>query len=279
MDPVNPYAPPVAPETSAELPPEALPSNVDLDEVRRRLAAHCADATAIAMDKQLAGGRLRVGTYVSGALLLACLLLMTAGSEAIIIGAIFGAIMLILFLVFLVRDLRIGPRPADSTATAAMLSYVRASLGGHDGYVVSALTPTAREETCSPPNLGPVPVPGTSHVLGSKAGVKDYFRTFARPGTGQYRYVQFKGGTLEGESGDVAKVSVTATVSAIPQWAYTTAILLFVFIRLIGLIVGAIVFFVMRKQTKVKLTKTFLRGPDGLWYALHGGWEHEIEPA
>lgn len=271
----NPYAVPTTPVEAVCAATLRPPDANRLAHARTRLAAHLADPAARAVDKAFAGPRFGMASMVFAALLVATLAVGVAASPLWFIGS---AVALVLVLVFAIRDYMLGPREVDTTPVAAFRNHLRAAQWGRDGYVLSTICPTGREEPPTVPDLALVPV-GTGGSMASKAGIKAYFRNFLRPGTGQYRWAKVHKPQLVAEEGDVAQVQSKVVVSAIPQLAYTISVVLFVFVRIVGLIALAIVWSVFRKSTTVTVTKTFLRGDDGLWYALQGGWEGEVERA
>lgn len=270
MTTANPYAAPSV--TLDSMPVVQQPDLTDVAEARRRLQTHLQNPQAVAEDQAYVGRRFRTGTLISLAVLVLGVGLTVSNLSFIALVTV-GLIML---LFFGVRDLLLGPRASDTTPLKAFKHHMRAFTTGHDGYFLATLAPNAREEEVHAPPLPELKTGEGSFRLRSRKDVKAYARTFARQGSGFYRFVKAKKPRLVSDEADVATVQAEVSVTAIPNWAYITTVVLFVVVRLVGLIFGLVVFSTIRKTQKAVLTKRFIKGQDGLWYALHGGWEHEL---
>ncbi len=233
-----------------------------------------APQTAVTSAK--AGGRISPRTWwTSGILVLACVAAVgfIQGGNMYILGGmaiIFGIVALVVAIVFIVTDLRIITRSQASDPRKALRSWFNAAAAGRGGYVVAALAPTARTVLTQPPDLAPiVPGAGATTLDNAKAG-KRWARTFAAHGNGQVRWQKIKRLDIVEQQGDVAVADVTASYQSWPRWANILSIVLFIFIRLIGLIVALVLYFSLRKRTEVSFSKTLLQGSDGNWYLVSG---------
>lgn len=273
-DASNPFAPPTASLESVATP--TLRPAVDAEELaaaRAALAAHCRDPDARAADLALEGERFSRATKVSAAIT-AFALVGAAGSAAAgsavapIVAGIGAGVAVLLLVIFGVADLKVGPRAAATTPEAALTRWFHAARAGKTGYALVALAPTARDQSVSAPPAGPKDTESDAVRLSEPDGMKRYLHTFARPGDGFVRWFQSKKIRVIRQEGDVAVVSADLVLTKWPQWANLTTVVLFVVIRLIGIIVGLALFYGLRKTGKLTVQKTLLRGEDGLWYLL-----------
>ncbi len=273
-DASNPFAPPTA---SVDVPSTPAPRRpVDAEELaaaRAALAAHCRDPAARAADVALEGARFSRATVVSAAIggvaLAAVVVAALVGvSVATILAGIVVGLALLLMVIFGVTDLRVGPRAAATTPEAALTRWFHAARAGKTGYATAALVPTARGQAAGAPAAGPKDTEGEPVRLSDPDGMKRYLQSFARPGGGFVRWFQSKKIRVIHQEGDVAVVSADLVLTKWPQWANVTTVVLFVVIRLVGIIVGLALFYGLRKTGKLTVEKTLLRGEDGLWYLL-----------
>jgi len=266
---LNPYAPPTdAPEGRRSRGKSRVPR--DLREALKRLDEHLADASAAARDLRVAGPRFRPITWISGALFLPCLALIVLGLDKprgamLPIGAGLGVIAGMIAIIGLVLDLSLVVRGQPSSPEQALRSFLKAIAQGRFGYAWAALSPTAREQTVRTPSLGPVETAAGDFSMEQESGVKDYTGSFARAGQGQTRFMAVKRVRLAGGDGDVAEVEVELAFQSCPRWVTILTVVGFVLFRPL-IIVGGILYFVMRKRHGATVTKTMLRGRNGAWY-------------
>ena len=273
----NPYAPPTAAlDSPTDIDAETAGYDLSaIDAAIARLNAHLADPTKVEADRRLEDGWGTPGLLVWGILLAAGLALSLAPAPRewewlAIAGVVLAIIAGIGALVVGSSSLRVGPRSRAADAAAALKQHLAAMGVGRTGTVIAGLCPTAREQTALPPNLDPVPTASEPQVLGTKTAVKKYLTSFARAGGGQVRWMRIKGkvtvvGHLAGRQ-DVAVCQATLQFTAWPQWANILSFVLFIVIRIIGIIVGVVLYYTLRKRRKLTFHKTLIRGQDGLWY-------------
>jgi hypothetical protein len=172
--------------------------------------------------------------------------------------------------VAVVRDLRFVDRPRATDPAAALRGWLTAMRQNCVGYVIAALCPTARESEVEAPELGAIPqVPGR-FALDDRAQVKMWLRTFARAGAGYVRWMTIGRVASAAVDGDVARVRVDLKFQAMPNWANIVSVVLFILIRLIGLIVGVILYYSTRRRHAETLEKILIRGRDDCWYVYDG---------
>jgi hypothetical protein len=273
----NPYKPPV---TSAPAPAVlgvvAEPTGFDeaeLAQARQRLKAHCADAAALEADRAAEGMLLRPATiamFVIFGLGAACAL---AGALQRIfvlqlIGWIIAGLFFLISLALLITDLRVGRRASATDAAAALRSWFRAAKSGHAGYLFAGLAPTAREGTVDAPQLDRS-VPPDQHATDSPRSLKAYLKSWARPNNKYVRWLGVKKvELLDQPAPDLARVRVRLDLAAWPQWANILSVVLFILVRLIGIIVAVVLYYTLRKTRTLEAEKLLMRGDDGLWYLL-----------
>lgn len=281
--PENPYAPPKADLTAGVGPavaPAAVapPTTQQIDAALARLRQHVASPGNLAADARAAGGLLRPVTLVFAALFVAALVAAAVvatrigedGNQAPIFVA--GALALffaILALALVMADVSVGKRGTPAPPDVALKRFVRALASGRNGFAWSALAPTAREQVVPAPKLGPVVTGDGQFKLDTPAGIKAYAMSFARQGQKQMRTMRVKSLSVRSVTGDVALVDATWLFQAWPQWI---TILFGVSAGVFrpGLIVAAILFFVMRKRIETPVTKVLLQGQPGVWYVMDG---------
>lgn len=275
----NPFQPPSAPTAP---PPDVIRDALTPDEIaeaRRRLAEHCAHPRALERDRALEGGRfarttaVAWGTAVIGGVAFGLGALEALGDEAvqfvaIFVGGLVAIVAALVGLASLYTDLRVGRRSAATDPRRALSRWFLAARGGKHGYTFVALAPTARGWTVTPPAYGPEDQPRPSIVLDSPDAMKTYLRSFARPGAGFVRWFQPRQVRVVREDADLAVVRAELRLTKWPQWANVLSLVLFLLLRLLGLIIALVLYFALRKTTKLHVEKTLLRGSDGLWYLL-----------
>jgi hypothetical protein len=276
MADANPYAPPE--EASGRPAPvrAATPESGDIAAAIERLNRHLADPGSVSADSAAIGGRLRGLTWTAMVITLALgggvgygVTLEGQGGNVLAgICGFLGVIFLISFIVALVNDLLLKPRAECTSAQVALESWLRAMRLGRAGYVYASLCPTAREAIAPAPDLRPVVTADMDYPLDSPAGVARWLKSFARPGTGHVRWMKVKSVRAGSEQGDVATAESTVFFRSWPNWANILSVVLFLFIRFIGLIVAVILWYSNRRQTTIQVEKTLIRGRDGLWYVL-----------
>ncbi len=270
----NPFAPPTA---SLEAPPTLSARHAvgaeEIEAARTALAAHCRDPAARAADLALEGARFGRATVVSAAITGVALLgggvaIAAGGTEAAVMAGFVAGVAFLILAIFAFADLRVGRRAAATSPEAAITRWFHAARAGKSGYALAALAPTARGQTARAPAAGPNDTEGEPVQLSAKDDMKRYLQGFARPGAGFVRWFQTKKIRVVRQEGDVAVVRADLVLTKWPQWANITTVVLFVVVRLIGIIVGLVLFFSLRKTGKFTIEKTLLRGEDGLWYLL-----------
>jgi hypothetical protein len=281
----NPYAPPV---TDAA-PPEAASGHVDLedpaiDEALRRLNEHVADPANLERDAQTAGPRINTTTLVLlilvlafGGLAVVGLLFLDRGSmltALVPLAIVLVVLFLIIFVVSLVNVLSVIPRQKATEPLAALRGVWRAIKLGSPGYLIASLCPTAREQALPPPELERYPTgKGGSFSMDDKRQVRDYLRRWAASGAGQVRWLTVPKMKVIELGDNVAVVRSEIKLQAWPQWANIVSIVLFLLIRLVGLVVALVLFYALRKKHVMTVDKVMLRGDNGLWYLYSGSLE------
>jgi hypothetical protein len=274
---VNPFAPPAADLDSraavGAIDVAGAPSQDQIAAALARLKEHVAVPDKVAADMKAAGALFRPVTLVMVALFVvsagaAGVGIAQGGMDAgplLILGAIFGALFLLLAGLLVGLDLAVGRRDAPLTAEVALKKYFRAIAIGRSGYAWAALAPTARLQTVTVPKLPPVATGEGAFTMHGPADVRGYAQTFARPGKGQMRTTKVNSAVVRRLDGDVAIVDAVVTFQSWPMWI-SIVIGVSAAIFRPGLLVGVILFFVMRKRARVAVTKTLLQGQPGVWY-------------
>ena len=279
MSQANPFQPPAVDLNlpAAAIRPLAPFTPEEIADARRRLSEHCAQPHTLEVDRQLEGSQFSTATLVSGAITLVLSAAVAYGAfaagetEAAIIMATAGTIglvTLIFFIANLVVDFTVGRRVAATDPKRAMRRWFAAARAGKTGYALTALAPTARDRPVSAPQYGENEEVGPTFSVATREGMRDYVRSFARQGGGFVRWLQVRNVTVLREEGDIAVVGAEVTMTKWPQWAQILTIITFVVIRLVGIILGLILYYQLRKKTKFGIEKTLMKGPDGLWYLL-----------
>lgn len=288
MDEVNPYAPPTADEGVATAPKKRKAkkgSKKDIEAALVALEAHIANPEAVRRDLKESGGRVRTITYVMLGLAVLSLIIAIAVSgdvrkTGVIVGVSGVGIFGLIGGIALALDLSVVSRSEQGNPVMTLKSYLRAIATARYGYSWATLCPTARERSVNAPQLGPVSTGIGAFTLDSPASMKAYAATFARPGNGNMRGMQFKTPVIVKDDGDVATVAVPFTFQSWPQWAQILMGVGGAFgaqagsrqgaaISMIGAaaaIVGLIGMFAMRKKFVVTVQKTMLRASNGVWY-------------
>jgi hypothetical protein len=269
---LNPYAPPQADTEGLARPARRKKRrSSELRGALDRLEAHLADAEAVAHDRRVAGPRFRKITWICGGLVAICLVFAAVGIgdrsfvPLLVGGLSIGALFAFLGLITLLMDLALVPRAAPATPDATLKSFFKALATGRHGYAWATLCPDAREQTVSAPSLGAVAVGIGDFTCQTEDDVKSYGATFARAGGSQMRTMAVKRVQLERVDGDVATVTIGLKFQSWPGWVTAVTMIGVVLFRPV-LLLGAILYFVTRKQHEVQVTKTLLRGSNGAWY-------------
>jgi alkylhydroperoxidase family enzyme len=282
----NPYAPP-RPETSKvrrrpSAQARSRSARGDVAEALERLDEHLSDPEAVENDRRAAGRRVRTVTLVFVALFVPSLLLVAAGASdshgvMLPLGIGFAVITGLLAAILLGVDLTLVERGKPSTPEAALKSVYKAVAMNRCGYAWSVLGPTAREQTVSTPLLRPVETLGGDFSLSDEPGMKAYTSSFARAGHGTMRTLAVKKISVASFDGDdVVEVEALLGFQSWPQWISILLGLGAAIFRPL-LLVGGILYFVMRKRREVRVTKTMLRGRNGAWYLLDGDLVEGVE--
>jgi hypothetical protein len=274
----NPYAPPI----TDEAPPRTAAGPVNLedpaiDEALRRLNEHVADPANLEQDARTAGPRVNTTTLVLlvlvlglGGLAVVGLLFLerdSALTALVPLAIVLLVLFLIIFVVSLVNVLSVIPRRRATEPLAALRGVWRAIKLGSPGYLIASLCPTAREQTLARPELERYPTGKEgSFSMGDKRQVRDYLRRWAASGAGQVRWLTVPKMKVIELGDNVAVVRSELKLQALPQWANILSIVLFLFIRLVGLVVALVLYFSLRKKHVTTVDKVMLRGQNGLWY-------------
>jgi hypothetical protein len=179
-----------------------------------------------------------------------------------------GVVCLAFHLVHLIADLRLPRRATASGPERALLGWLRALAQARGGYLIACLSPPAREQDLVAPRLPPLRTATSVHPTGFAAGLANWARTFAATGTGQIRWFDIRRMRLVAEDGDVAEVVADLTLRSLPRWTNLVALVIFLVFHLIGLVVALTLFLVLRRSRQVTISKTLIRGRDGLWYLV-----------
>jgi hypothetical protein len=174
----------------------------------------------------------------------------------------------------LVRDLSFVEQGQPSSPEAALEIFLNAVRQGRYGYAWAGLSPTAREQMVSAPELGPVITGSGEFSMGAPAGMKAYARTFAVSGQGHARTMAVKRMTLRSSEDDVAEVDVVLAFQSFPQWVSVLglgalsapSLVSPSFPQWMGPLIAGVLVFVTRKRHEESVTKTMLRGQNGAWY-------------
>ena len=283
----NPYAPPSSDIELSEPRPRPRSSGGDpsLEEARRRLREHLADPSAVAADRELVGPRVRLATWISVGAAVVSMATLVIGASAgldevgIAIVSSLAFLATVFGIVLLMHDLSLVRRDEPMRADRAVRGLLQALRFGRFGYAVACLSPSARQAIVEAPDFAPVVTGVGQFTLRSPHDVKAYAATFCRPGHGQIHRMRVKRISPPREEGDVAYVSIELEMQSLPRWAYVVSIVAFVAVRLVGVIVGLVLYYAMRKTRTVTLEKTLLLGADGAYYFLHGGIDTETHAA
>ncbi len=273
MSSPNPFAPP---DETFQAPPARAHGDAagDMATALSRLAAHVADPERQAQDLAEAGPRIRKLTFGAGAATIVGVVLLGSSLDGrpgplTVVGVVVTLVGAVLAGVSLALDLSLAPRDVASSPELALKRYLKALMAGRFGYAWASLAPSAREGTVRSPHLGAVTTQALETDLGSPQRLKLYAETFMRPSAGQMRQLTIHKISAPRQEGDVADVRANLTFYSWPQWVFVVFAVGFALFRPLGL-VGAVLYFVMRKRHDVSVEKTLLRAPNGAWY-LHDG--------
>lgn len=269
---LNPYAPPKAdPEGPSFRAHAAGHLPADLRRALERLDEHLSDPTSVAFDREIAGPRFRVVTLVFGALFVVSLVItlvsfnQTTTRALGLIGIGLSVFFGVVGLVLLALDASLVARDQPSTPDATLKAFFKSISLGRHGYGWAVLSPTAREQTVRAPALGDVDTGHGEFSMANHAGVKAYGASFARAGGGQMRTMAVKRIALGGVDGDIATVEAQLAFQSWPRWVSIVMAVCFVIFRP-AVLIGAVLYFAMRKRHETRVTKTLLRGRNGAWY-------------
>ena len=274
MSDFNPYAPPQV-DLSASAPRKKKRQRAArsaIDDALARLNEHLSNPGNVEADRKAAGRRLRNVTIifcVLAALFVAPLALIPSRDALfpVFVGlmVVFG----ILAGVLVAVDLSFGSRFTAVSPDVTLKNYFKAMGMGRHGYAWACLCPTARGQTVNAPVLGALTAASGTFSIQTPELMKGYIRTFIGQSGGTMRTLQVKRAAIVTQEDDVATVEVTVACQAWPQWVNIVAAIGFVLFRPLVLI-GIILFFVVRKRADLVLPKTLIRGQDGLWYVYQG---------
>jgi phosphate/sulfate permease len=284
MSAVNPYAPPTVDVTA---PVKRAPRTSSRKEIQAALAAlreHLASPARVREDERAAGGRLRMVTvvlFLMAAVAFAAGVLLPGDNDVgLMVGLIFGGLLVLVGAVSAGLDLAMVSRRGAASPVASFKSYVRAFSTGRFGYAWACLCPTARAQHVQAPELGAVVTGTGSFSMETQNGVKRYAQTFARPSGGYMRTAQIRELALEVQEEDVTVLRATLRFQSWPQWANLvlgaglaagariggTRVGLVGTVGLLAAIAGLIGLLFLRKRHTVTVRKTLLRGTNGAWY-------------
>lgn len=275
---LNPFAPPRTTDTGGgpsapgDVSADATQDPAALQAALERLDRHLADAGAARADEVLAGDHFRVRTFVSAGVFLVSAALAAFGfaqrsmAEVAIIGTILATVGFIFALAFLIQDVRLVARAEAREPADALKAFFRALQSGRPGYALASLCPDARDATIAVPEMAPVETDHGRFAMNEPRSIRDWARGWAVAGRGQVRWMGLKGMELVGASGRVARVRATIQFQSWPQWANAVSVVLFVVIRLVGIIVALVLYYSLRRRATVTTTKTLLQGSNGQWY-------------
>lgn len=270
---LNPYAPPRADPDGLSQRARAARGRqgAAVREALARLDEHLADPARVAADRAAAGGRVRTVTIVFSALALVAVAVMayafTGYGAAGPVALLFALVFSVLAIALIVLDLSLVEHGTASAPEAALRSYLKSLAMARVGYAWAALCPTAREQRVRTPALGEVVVAAGEHSMSSSESVKKYVQSFARPGGDQMRNMRVKRVTIADVQEDVAVIEAVLAFQSWPRWVSIVMIVGFILFRP-AILIGVVLFFVMRKQFEVRVTKTLIRGRNGAWYVL-----------
>jgi hypothetical protein len=284
MSEYNPYAPPTevpAPAIAYRVPGARAP---DVADALRELNQYLSDPACSADDDQRRGPRIRRAAWfvlgaaalMLGPLTFVALALPTQSDEQkIFLIAIPGILAFVLAAAgaaILIGDLQLQSRERPGASDATLRSYLRALALGRFGYALTSLAPSARHQMLSAPSLAPVNTgPPDAFRVDTEEGLKRYAQTFCRPSHGQLHLMQIKHLTPMGVEGEVAFVEARILFQSWPRWVSVVTLIAFLAVRFVGIVVGAILYFSLRKRREVRVTKTLLRGANGRWYLYDAG--------
>ncbi|MCK5796484.1 MAG: hypothetical protein KAI47_04845 [Deltaproteobacteria bacterium] len=275
----NPYQPPVtnAAPPNAHLSDRSAPGAFDaaeIDEARRRLKIHCADIAAQEKDRLDEGMLLRPVTIVFSVLTIAVvgvavgLRVVLQSNMALFIGLAVAAFFALFALVLLINNLLIGRRRTPTTPADTLKRWFRAARANHSGYIFVSLAPTARDSVVEAPRIDET-LPPSQFKISSKEDIKRYLKSWARPDKKFVRWMKLKKVALiDQPESDLARVKIEVALMAWPQWANILTVVFFLFIRIIGIILGLVLYYTLRKRQTIVAEKLLLRGDDNLWYLL-----------
>lgn len=275
---INPYAPPKADDgahANAKPAYRQRRRGGGVEEAIERLRAHVADAEAMAADRAKIGARIRrVGlgcAVVAGAGGLGAIgfaqashMEWCAGLSGLVAGVAF-----VIAIIVIPMDLSLVPREAPATPEATLKSFIKGIAMGRSGYAWATLCPSAREQAVATPELAPVETSPGEFSLATEDGFKAYVTSFARSVAGTMRTMSAKAYRVREVDGEVARVDVDLVFQSWPQWvSFVMAVGAAIFLP--AIVIGVILFFVMRKTRKVTTTKTLLKASTGAWYVYDG---------
>jgi hypothetical protein len=272
MTDYNPYAPP-RPDAVPLAEPAAFEGghSHDVAEAIHRLNEHLSDPARVAQDRadtrrftipQLV---IAAVVVVIGGVLVA--FIDTSSSVTIVAAVVFGVLALIAFAA-VVLQLRITARARHTSPDVALRAFLVALPLGRNAFAVACLGPLARMRPASAPSIPPLPSVAGEFSVGNARGMGKYACTFCRPGHGQVRTMRVRRASIYAMRDDVADVEIEADFQTWPRWANIVSIIAFLLIRVLGAVVGAVLYFSLRKRARVVFTKRMIRGRDGLWYLL-----------
>jgi hypothetical protein len=185
-------------------------------------------------------------------------------------GVMFGlAIFFSIFvLIFWLRDRSFIRRDQPADPARTMKAVLKAMSSTRSGYVLASLAPSARDREIETPDLAPVVTGHGVFVLADKPTVKEWLRTWACGDRSNVRWLKVKKVTLIEQHDRVADVEITLSITSWPQWANVVTIILWLLVRLVGVIIGLILWYSKRKVLTFRVVKRMIADRDGVWYLL-----------
>lgn len=270
-DDYNPYAPPKEGGEAPARKKKRRRGEGDLAEAIARLNEHLADPDEVRHDAAVAGPRFRTVTYVITGLAAVAVVGTIAAVSASNVGPlmvlavaaalIFGILAVALWVV----DASLVPLDRPAAPEATLRSYFKAMSIGRFGYAWARLCPTAREQTVEAPQLGEVATVLGAFSLADEPGMKAYVNSFARPSGDQMRTMAVKKVAIVNIEDEVATIEVELAFQSWPRWVSFAMVFGFILFRPL-IIIGLILYFVMRKRCEQRVVKTLIRGSNGGWY-------------
>ncbi|MFI5296974.1 MAG: hypothetical protein ACHREM_02660, partial [Polyangiales bacterium] len=183
----------------------------------------------------------------------------------IILSGVGAGVFLLIGLIIALVARRLRAREKRVTPEVSVRGYLGALTLLRGDRACAAIAPPVRGQLAVTPTLDPVvTVPGSFIV--HPDSMKLFAKSFAAQGNKHVRTLTVRKATIVAGHDRIAEVEAELVVTSFPQWANLTVVILFVAIRLVGLIVGVILMAIFRKSWKGKVRFRCVRSVDGVWY-------------